>query len=109
MFQYLSSTISLTRITQNVWAFSVYYLLYKIPITTASEDYSSTTEEVTFSAKETVKYVTVPITTDNVLEGAEQFIATLSPVDGSIDVQIRQGNATATIVDDDSKSQEHCI
>ena len=72
----------------------------------APADYLSKTQRVIFTAKETSKEVIVPIAIDNVVEGAEQFTATLSPVDGSIGVEIRQGNATATIIDDDSKFEK---
>ena len=40
---------------------------------------------------------------DSVVEPKEQFTATISPVAGPIGVQIGQGDATATIIDGDSK------
>ena len=71
----------------------------------APGDYTRVSDEVTFGADETVKVVEVPIQQDNVVEGVELFTATLSPVSGSIGVQIGgQGEATATITDDDSES-----
>ena len=46
----------------------------------------------------------MPIQQDSVLEGVELFTATLSPVPGPVGVLIgEQGEATATIIDDDSK------
>ena len=61
------------------------------------------TREITFSAEETVKDVVVPITLDSVLEATEQFTATLSPVAGPVGILIGQGEAKATIVDDDGE------
>ena len=47
----------------------------------------------------------MPIQQDSVLEGVELFTATLSPVPGLVGVLIgRQGEATATIIDDDSET-----
>ena len=60
---------------------------------------------MTFGADETVKEVEVSIQQDSVLEGVELFTATLSPVPGPVGVQIgEQGEATATIIDDDSEA-----
>ena len=57
-------------------------------------------EEVTFGPSETIKFVMVPITEDNVFEGEESFTVTLSLVPGSSGVEIgQQGTATTTIVD----------
>ena len=71
---------------------------------TAPGDYMGVSDEVTFGADETVKEVEVPIQQDNVVEGVELFTATLSPVSGSIGVRIGgQGEATATITDNDSE------
>ena len=80
---------------------------FRVIFTTASEDYFPLTQEVTFSAEETVKKVTVRIRNDSVLEGAEQFTAILSPIAGPVGVEIRQRNATATIVDDDGESEKY--
>jgi hypothetical protein len=69
---------------------------------TSGSDYSPLiNEEVTFGPSETIKFVMVPITEDNVFEGEESFTATLSLVPGSSGVEIgQQGTATTTIVDD---------
>ena len=70
----------------------------------APGDYTAVSLEVTFGADETVKTVEVPIQQDGVSEEVEAFTATLSPVPGPINVQIGgDGEATATIVDDDSE------
>ena len=71
---------------------------------TAPGDYTAVSREVTLGADETVKEVEVSIQQGSVLEGVELFTAILSPVPGPVGVLIgEQGEATATIIDDDSE------
>ena len=72
-------------------------------ISTAPGDYTSVSKVVTFNGTESKKVVEVALQDDSAVEPKEQFTATLSPVVGPIGVQIGEGDATATIIDGDSK------
>lgn len=69
---------------------------------TATEpgDYTATAGTLSFAAGETVKYVSVPITDDSVLESTENFTVTLSNPVGLVPGSI--STHTVTITDDDS-------
>ena len=62
-------------------------------------DFESIFEEVTFSPEETVKIVMVPIQDDGVMEGVENFKASLTTVPGSTGVVIGQDEATISITE----------
>lgn len=67
----------------------------------ASSDYTATANVVLFEPDEVVKEAQVAIIKDDVVEGTEVFTATLMAGNG---VTIgRNGLATTTITDDDSK------
>ncbi len=66
----------------------------------APGDYSSTSGTLAFGIGDTVKYITVPVTDDAVVEATEQFTVTLSnPVGLALG---SQSVHTLTITDDDS-------
>jgi len=67
----------------------------------AGEDYTTTSETVTFQPRETSLIVMVPIVIDSRLEGVEQFIAMLSLPAGENGVMLGADMATVEITDDD--------
>ena len=68
---------------------------------TAGEDYTTTSQTVTFQPGETSLIVMVPILIDNRLEGVEQFTAMLSLPAGQVGVVLGANMATVEITDDD--------
>ena len=70
-------------------------------ISVAGEDYSTTSQTVTFQAIETSQIVMVPILADDNLEGIEQFTAMLSLPAGQVGVVLGANMATVEITDDD--------
>ena len=71
---------------------------------TAGEDYTATSQTVTFAPTEMSKIVMVPITNDSIFEGLEQFTAQLSIPAGETGVMLGAATATVDIIDDDSES-----
>ena len=69
----------------------------------AGEDYTTTSVTVIFQAAETSQIVMVPISSDNVREGVEQFTAQLSLPAGQNGVVLGVNTATVEITDDDCK------
>ena len=69
----------------------------------AGEDYTTTSVTVTFEAAETSQIVMVPISSDNVREGVEQFTAQLSLPADQNGVVLDVNTATVEITDDDCK------
>jgi len=67
----------------------------------AGEDYTTTSQTVTFQAIETSQTVMVPILADDNLEGVEQFTAMLSLPAGQVGVVVGANMATVEITDDD--------
>ena len=67
------------------------------------EDYTITSQTVTFQPTETSQIVMVPILVDNNLEGVEQFTAMLSLPAGQVGVTLGAVSATVEITDDHSK------
>ena len=72
-------------------------------LSTAGEDYTTTSQTVTFQPTETSQIVMVPILVDNNLEGVEQFTAMLSLPAGQVGVTLGADMATVEITDDDCK------
>ena len=72
--------------------------------TAAGEDYTTTSQVVTFQPTETSQIVMVPILGDNSLEGAEQFNGLLSLPAGQVGVVLGANMATVEITDDDCES-----
>jgi len=68
---------------------------------TAGEDYTTTSQTVTFQPTETSQIVMVPILGDDNLEGVEQFTAMLSLPAGQVGVVLGADRATVEITDDD--------
>ena len=71
---------------------------------TAGEDYTATSETVTFLPTEMSKVVMVPIRNDDIFEGLKQFTAQLSIPAGETGVMLGAAVATVDITDDDSES-----
>ena len=67
----------------------------------AGEDYTTTSQTVTFQPTETSLIVMVPILIDNRLEGVEQFTAMLTLPAGQNGVMLGADMATVEITDDD--------
>ena len=67
----------------------------------AGEDYTTTSQMVTFQPTETSLIVMVPILIDIRLEGVEQFTAMLSLPAGQVGVVLGVDMATVEITDDD--------
>ena len=67
----------------------------------ANVDYNSTSEQIRFSAAETVKLVRIPIRDDPYTEYNEQFNVSLSTSDD--DVNLLKKTATVVIHDNDGK------
>ena len=76
---------------------SPYYTL----LLTAPSDYTSVEQRVTFAPEETEQVVTVTTTTDNIVEGVEQFTARLANPSPRVD--LNEGMAVVHITDDSSK------
>ena len=72
-------------------------------LSTAGEDYTTTSQTVTFQPTETSQIVMVPILVDNNLEGVEQFTAMLTLPAGQVGVTLGADMATVEITDDDCK------
>ena len=71
----------------------------------SSEDYSSISQTVSFSAGESSKSITLSTSEDNLDENNETILITLSASStDAVPAQISDGSATITIVDDDSSS-----
>lgn len=66
------------------------------------EDYIGLTETVTFYPGQNTSSVEVVLTDDAVYEGLQEFSVTLTSANSDV-VNIINGNATVTIVDDDGK------
>ena len=72
---------------------------------TAGQDYTATSQTVTFAPSETSRIVMVPIINDNVYEGLEQFTAQLSIPAGATGVMLGTADtATVDITDNDCES-----
>ena len=72
---------------------------------TAGQDYTTTSQTVTFAPSETSRIVMVPIINDNVYEGLEQFTARLSLPAGATGVMLGTADtATVDITDNDCES-----
>ena len=69
----------------------------------AGADYTATSRTVTIQAAETSQIVMVPISSDNIREGVEQFTAQLSLPAGQNGVVLGVNTATVEITDDDCK------
>ena len=69
----------------------------------AGADYTATSLTVTIQAAETSQVVMVPISSDNIREGVEQFTAQLSLPAGQNGVVLGANTATVEITDDDCK------
>ena len=69
----------------------------------AGEDYTLTSQTVTFGATETSQIVMVPILVDDNLEGVEQFTAMLTLPAGQVGVVLGADMATVEITDDDCR------
>jgi len=67
----------------------------------AGEDYTTTSQTVTFQPMETTQIVMVPILADDNLEGVERFTAMLSLPAGQVGVVLGANMATVEITDDD--------
>ena len=71
----------------------------------SSEDYSSISQTVSFSAGESSKSITLSTSEDNLDENDETILLTLSASStDAVPAQISDGSATITIVDDDLSS-----
>jgi len=70
----------------------------------AGEDYTTTSQIVTFQPTECSQIVMVPIMNDAVNELAEEFTATLSLLPGSTGVMLGASTATVVITDDDCET-----
>ena len=70
---------------------------------TAGVDYTATSLTVTIQGAETSQVVMVPILSDNIREGMEQFTAQLSLLAGQSGVVLGVDTATVEITDDDCK------
>ena len=57
---------------------------------------------MTFAPDETEQYVNISVVNDNILEGNEMFIATLTSTDSTV-INGSNHTATAIIIDSDSK------
>lgn len=86
-------------------------LLALIYFDTAPTDYIPVTTNVTFTPNgENVHLVHVNITDDQLFEGSESFIVTLTPLPpNQARVRVVGGNATIRIQDNDSKSAAECL
>ena len=69
----------------------------------AGEDYTTTSQTVTFQPTDFLMIVMVPILSDNHLEGEEQFTAMLSLPAGQVGVMLGADTATVEITDNDCK------
>ena len=68
------------------------------------DDYGEQNATVTFTPAQTELFVDVTINDDSVLEGNETFQGVLSLPSGSVGVSLGDRLATATILDNDCKS-----
>ncbi|WP_316736794.1 Calx-beta domain-containing protein [Pedobacter aquatilis] len=94
-------TVTLNHAVQN--AFTVDYVTAN-GTALAGSDYTATSGTLSFPANApagTVLTFTVPITDDNLVEGAETFTANLSNITGGV-VTIGTGTATISITDNDT-------
>ena len=71
---------------------------------TAGQDYTTTSQTVTFAPSEDSRIVMVPIIDDNIGEGVELFFARLSVPAGQSGVVLGEDKAIIEITDDDRKS-----
>ena len=74
---------------------------------TAGQDYSTTSQLVTFAPAQTSQVVMAPIIDDSLGEGMEQFTARLTLPADYIGVVLGARMATVEITDDDCKSSCH--
>ena len=84
-----------------------YQLIYLIFSCTAGQDYTTTSQTVTFAPSEESHTVNVPIIDDSIGEGLGQFIAQLSVPTGQSGVVLGEDMATVEITDDDRRSSCH--
>ena len=76
----------------------------------AGSDYTSTVMNLTFSSNVRRIVVRVPILQDSVIEGTEQFRASLSLVQSNgINVAVSPDQATVDITDDDGECMSEYI
>ena len=67
----------------------------------APTDYTSTSQQLTFSATNTREDVAIPITDDNIDEAIEQFLGRLTLVTSGVSVQLSPQQTEVRIIDDD--------
>ena len=90
-----------------LWNSILSLILYSIFVvhththSTAPQDYLSLTQSVFFAPSTTFQVVGVTITTDDIVESPERFLASLSLPSGSIGVTIRQPQTAEVIISDD--------
>ena len=70
-------------------------------IHSATVDYIFTNGDLTFNATTSSQTVTIPVLEDNVFEGSETIIVTLTSADSAAIVNLQ--SASVTIEDDDGK------
>lgn len=70
-------------------------------------DYTGTTQTVTFQPGQTLAIVQVMLTDDNVYEGTQDFFGELTTTDSS--VSIFEPDATAEITDEDGEAVDTCF
>ena len=79
-------------------------LIYLVFSCTAGQDYTTTSQTVTFAPSEDSRIVMVPIIDDSIGEGVEQFSAQLSVPTGQSGVVLGANTATVEITDNNRKS-----
>ena len=72
-----------------------------ILILAATVDYTVTGSDLTFNATTSSQTVTIPILEDNIVEGSETIVITLTPTDPAAIVYPQ--TSSVTIVDNDGK------
>ena len=82
----------------------IFQLIYLVFSCTAGQDYTTTSQTVTFAPSEDSRIVMVPIIDDNIGEGVEFFFARLSVPAGQSGVVLGEDEAIIEITDDDRKS-----
>ena len=83
---------------------SIIQLIYHIFSCTAGQDYTTTSQTMTFAPSEDSRTVMVPIIDDSIGEGMEQLVARLSVPAGHSGVALGEDMASVEITDDDRKS-----
>ena len=74
-----------------------------ISLTTAPDDFGSSSQPLTFTSSNTQRTVFIPITNDNVNEGLEEFFANLMVMSVNGNVAVDPSSAVVMIIDDDGK------